>query len=299
MKFNEPQFQNEDNARKYLEAQRWPDGPVCPHCGIEDKAHYKLEGKAHRKGLYKCRACRKQFTVTTGTVFERSHIPLHYWVLTAYRMTSSKKGVSALQISRELEIRYATAWFMCHRIREAMRALTPTEKAGKNGGVVEVDETFWGNKKAGKGRDGYEHKMKIMSLVERGGNVRSQHVRYVDGKTLKPIIRKNVDASAHLMTDEHGAYTGLDKEFASHDTIRHSRKEYVRGNVYTNTAEGYFSLLKRGLNGTFHHVSEQHLFRYISEFDFRYNGRHVTDGERFNKLLMSVGDKRLLLYGVN
>lgn len=295
-----PHFQDADAAREYLEALLWKEGPVCPHCGVEDKGHYALKGKAHRKGLYKCRLCRKQFTVTTGTVFHGSHVPLNMWLAASYLMSCSKKGISALQLMRMLGIgSYRTAWFMEHRLREAARKLTPVEKAGQNGGTVEVDETFWGNqRRKHKGERGYEHKMKILSLVERDGSVRSFHVRRVNGKTLKPIIRENVDASAHIMTDEHGAYKDLDKEFASHETVAHSRKEYVRGHVYTNTAEGYFSLLKRGLNGTFHHVSEQHLFRYISEFDFRYSNRKITDGERADALLCGIGGKRLTYHTV-
>lgn len=304
VQLTEPQFQDADKAREHLEAMLWPDGPVCPHCGTEDKAHYKLQGKAHRKGLYKCRVgtCRKQFTVTTGTVFHSSHIPLNVWLAASYLMACSKKGISALQLQRMLGIgSYRTAWFMAHRLRESARRLAPTGKAGENGGTVEADETYWGNqrRKVKSGvKGGYEHKMKIFSLVERGGDVRSFHVRHVDGKTLKPIIREHVDRSARMMTDEHGAYKDLDKEFASHDQIRHSRKEYVRGQVYTNTIEGYFSLLKRGLVGTFHHVSEEHLFRYISEFDFRYNHRDVSDAERSDALLSGIVGKRLTYHTV-
>jgi transposase-like protein len=280
-----PYFQDKDKARERLEAIRWPDGPICPHCG--SLKAWKLQGKKSRPGLYKCGEyqCRKQFTVTVGTVFERSKIPLNKWLMTVHLMCASKKGISSHQLHRMLGVTYKTAWFMTHRIREAMK--DPMKgMLGSGGGIVEADETFWGNRKPKrqkKGR-GYEHKMKILTLIERGGNARSFHVPAVSAKTLRPILREHIAREAHLMTDEAAQYV-LSKppiagDFASHSFVRHSRGEYVKGNTHTNTLESYFSVLKRGLVGTFHHVSAQHLNRYCGEFDFRYNHRKLTDRER-------------------
>src|SRR3989344_6035133 len=285
---NAPRFQNDDKAREYLERIRWPDGSICPHCGSIGK-HYQLEGKAHRPGLWKCVDCREQFTVTVGTVFERSKIPLSKWLMAVYLLCSSKKGMSSHQLHRMLGITYKTAWFMTHRIREAMKT-NPKGLLGSGGGTVEADETFWLNSKrskkgrAYKGR-GFEHKEKIVSLVERNGHVRSFHVPQVNAANLRPILKANMAADAHLMTDDYSAYFLLGKEFASHSVVKHSKKEYVRGNAHTNTVEGYFSLLKRGLIGTYHHVGAQHLQRYVSEFDFRYNNREITDAERADNAL--------------
>ncbi|HLD13436.1 MAG TPA: IS1595 family transposase [Burkholderiales bacterium] len=293
---NAPRFQNDDKAREYLERIRWPDGSICPHCGSIGK-HYQLEGKAHRPGLWKCVDCREQFTVTVGTVFERSKIPLSKWLMAVYLLCSSKKGMSSHQLHRMLGITYKTAWFMTHRIREAMKT-NPKGLLGSGGGTVEADETFWLNSKrskkgrAYKGR-GFEHKEKIVSLVERNGHVRSFHVPQVNAANLRPILKANMAADAHLMTDDYSAYFLLGKEFASHSVVKHSKKEYVRGNAHTNTVEGYFSLLKRGLIGTYHHVGAQHLQRYVSEFDFRYNNREITDAERADNALRGINGKRL------
>jgi len=293
----QPQFQDEDKAREYLERLRWPDGPVCPHCGVVGD-HYRLEGKSHRKGLYKCKDCREQFTVTVGTVFERSRVPLNKWLMAVYLMCSSKKGISSHQLHRMLGVTYKTAWFMTHRIREAM-----AEDGGPLGGsgkTVEIDETFWGNnKKRGdskKGR-GYAHKMKVFTLVERGGKARSFHVPAVNAKTLKPVIQAHVQADSGIMTDEASQYTLVGREYASHGVVRHGLSEYVRGDIHTNTIEGFFSLLKRGLVGTFHHVSEQHLKRYCGEFDFRWNyskARGFNDRSRADVALMGIAGKRLM-----
>ncbi len=289
-----PIFTNETKARKHLEALRWPDGPFCPHCGSTENIK-KLEGKSHRPGLHQCNSCREHFTVTVGTLFERSHIPLHKWLLAFHLMSASKKGISSHQLHRMLGITYKSAWFMTHRIREAMKTPNNTPMGG-HGKIVEADETFWGNKPGVKKRAGYHHKEKIFTLVERDGKARSFHVETVTAKTLKPIIRRNVRRDSHMMTDEHAAYRGLGNRFLSHESVRHTANEYVRGNAHTNTVEGYFSILKRGLIGTYHHVGSQHLARYMSEFDFRYNNRTalgVTDSERTDKALMGIEGKRL------
>ncbi len=287
-----PHFQNADKAREYLEELRWPNGPACPHCGVEGE-HYALKGKAHRPGLMKCKDCRKQFSVTVGTVFERSKIPLNKWLLAVHLMCASKKAVSSHQIHRMLGVTYKSAWFMTHRIREAMKPGS-TGLMGSGGGTVEADETYWGNNgKQRKGARGYAHKMKVVSLVERGGEKRSVVVNAVNAKTLRVVLDENVSKSAHLMTDEHSAYTLIGREFASHGVTSHGAGEYARGEIHSNTVESSFSLLKRGLIGTFHHVGEQHLQRYVTEFDFRWNHRKTTDKERADALLSGVSGKRL------
>lgn len=291
--FTEPQFNDDEAAREHLQAIRWPNGAVCPHCGGTER-NSKLNGESHRPGLYFCGDCREQFTVTIGTVFERSKIPLHKWVLATHLLCSSKKGMSSHQLHRMLGITYKTAWFMAHRIREAMND-TGGGLLGSGGGTVEADETFWGNTtivKRKKGR-GYEHKMKMLSLVERGGQVRSFQVNRVNAKTLAPILREQIAKEAHLMTDDYKSYIKVGHEFASHDVVQHTSGEYVRGATHTNTVEGYFSILKRGLVGTYHHVGEQHLQRYVKEFDFRYNNRKVTDSERATNALKGISGKRL------
>jgi transposase-like protein len=289
---NQPQFRSAANARQYLEAVRWPNGPVCPHCGSVSKDHYELAGEAHRAGLWKCKDCREQFTVTVGTVFERSKIELHVWLQAVYLLCSSKKGMSAHQLHRTLGVTYKTAWFMAHRIREAMKQgfMGPL---GSSGGPVEADETYWGTKRTGKGSTGSKHA--IFSLVERHGHARSFHVPNVTGKTLKPILNKHVAKNADLVTDDFTVYRSIARDY-SHSTVNHSAKEYVRGDAHTNTVEGYFSILKRGLIGTYHHVSEAHLQRYVTEFDFRYNHRTAqgfTDDQRANAALKEIAGKRL------
>jgi transposase-like protein len=287
-----PHFTDADKAREYLEALRWPTGPVCPHCGALS-GHYALKGASHRAGLWKCKDCRKQFSVTVGTVFERSKIPLNKWLLAVHLMCASKKAISSHQIHRMLGVTYKSAWFMTHRIREAMKPGS-VGLMGEGGGVVEADETFWGNNgKQPKGARGFAHKMKVVSLVERDGTKRSVVVPNVNAKTLRSVLEANVSKSAHLMTDEHAGYTLIGREFASHGVTRHGRGEYVVGNVHSNTAEASFSLLKRGLIGTFHHVGEQHLQRYVTEFDFRWNHRKTADSERAAILLQSIAGKRL------
>lgn len=302
MNLTDPIFTCPDKARAHLERTRWPHGPVCPHCGVVDEAT-ELKGRAHRAGVYQCNACREQFTVTVGTVFERSKVPLNKWLLATYLMSSSKKGISAHQIGRTLGVTYKTAWFMCHRIREAM-----TERGGSpmggEGKFVEADETVIGGKEKNKRLSkrnpkniGAVGKQVAFTLVERNGRARSFHVANVTGKTLRPIIVANVDRKSALMTDDAGQYRPIGKEFASHETVNHGIEEYVRGNAHSNTVEGFFSILKRGINGVYHHVSEAHLSRYLAEFDFRYSNRSglgVSDTMRTDEALRMIAGKRLM-----
>ena len=289
-----PYFHDENKAREYLEGIRWPNGPVCPHCDSSEKI-YRLNGKSTRPGLLKCGSCKKQFTVTVGTLFERSKIPLHRWLSAAYLLCSSKKGISTHQLHRMLGVTYKTAWFMTHRIREAMKDPVFTDKLGGKGHVVEVDETFWGNVgKHRKGARGYMHKEKIFSLVEKGGEVRSFHVPAVNASTLKPIMKEQIEKDTHVVTDDARAYDGINLEFDRHSAVRHRKGEYVRGPISTNTIENYFSILKRGLTGVYQHVGARHLKRYIGEFDFRYNNREVSDMERTIIALKGIKGKRLL-----
>jgi len=293
-------FANENEARAFLEEILWPEGPVCPHCGIVDNA-YKLEARKEskrpvRQGVWKCRDCSKQFTVTVGTIFEDSHIPLHKWLMAIHLMNASKKGISAHQIHRMLGLGYRAAWFMCHRIRHAMNSDAPQSKLG---GIVEIDETYVGGKVKGKGvKAAKDAKAPVVSLVEREGRVRSFHVEHVTAKNLRPIINEHVHGWAQVMTDDAVVYPYvLSRKVASHDVVNHSQEEYVRREggkiIHTNTVEGFFSLLKRGVMGTFHHISKQHLHRYLSEFDFRYNARKVSDGERTEQAIQAVKGKRL------
>ena len=289
-----PIFHDENAAREHLEGIMWPDGPVCPHCGEREKVT-KLQGKSTRPGLHSCAACRGNFTVTVGTVLERSKVPLNKWVMAFQLMASSKKGMSAHQMHRMLGVTYKTAWFMCHRIRESMRELNPGPIGGGNK-VVEADETFVGGK-AKNAHNGapVPKKEAVFSLVERDGKVRSHHVPNVTAKTLRPILVTQVDRGSFLMTDNAGQYVAMGREFAGHGSVNHSIKEYVRHGsfMHTNTIEGYFSILKRGVYGTYQHVSQQHLKRYLGEFDFRYNERQLSDAERASKALEGITGKRL------
>ena len=298
-----PEFTDETLARQKIEETRWPNGPVCVHCGGVDRI-YPIKAdptKKIREGLYKCGDCDSQFTVTVGTVFEGSRIPLNKWLMAIHLMCASKKGISSKQLQRMLGVTYKTAWFMSHRIREAMRE-DGRDLLGGGGKKVEVDETFWGNKKPRgqkKGR-GYHHKEKILSLVEREGRARSFHVVSVTAKTLRPIMEEQIAADSYIMTDDAGQYAHTSKpltdNFTAHGVVKHSIGEYVRGDIHTNTIESYFAIMKRGLVGTFHHVSAEHLKRYLSEFDFRYNYREkmgFSDRERANMVLKGIEGKRL------
>jgi transposase-like protein len=322
----EPHFTDEDKAREFLEAMRWPDGPICPHCGLIGEA-YKITPKVKeavaidyqtkdemrkqrvrkpRKGLWACAGCRKQFTVTVKTIFEDSHIPLHKWLLASHLMCSAKKGMSAHQLMRNLGLgSYKTAWFMAHRIRYAMTGELPEKMSG----IVEADETYVGGRRRhhtphapkpgerAQDRLGpFSDKAAVFSIVQRGGKVHSRHIERVTAKDLKAVINDVCAADAHLMTD-----TGVLRKKSTgrtHSLVNHSADEYVRYEegvtVTTNTVEGYFANLKRGINGVYHHVGRKHLHRYLSEFDFRYNAREVTDGERAQQALRGFDGKRLM-----
>lgn len=295
-------FSTEEKARGFLEETLWPNGAVCPHCGIVGES-YRLTAKPGSKrpvrpGVWKCRKCRKQFTVRVGTIFEDSHIPLHKWLLAIHLLCASKKGMSSHQIHRQLGITYKAAWFMTHRIRFAMQQ-GPFQELLK--GTVEVDETYIGPKIRGLGvYEGKQRKAPVVSLVEREGNVRSFHVADITAKTLRPILKEHISQQASLMTDDFSTYTALGKDFASHDVINHSARSYSRYDggkrISTNTVEGFFSIIKRGVYGSFHHISRQHLSRYLSEFDFRYNSRDVTDGARRQLAIKGMAGKRLTYY---
>lgn len=291
-----PIFHDEAAARAHLEAQRWPNGPECPHCGEHHAERItKLEGKAHREGVYNCNSCRQQFSVTVGTVFERSKIPLAKWNMAVHLMAASKKGMSAKQVQRMLGVTYKTAWFMMHRIREAMGTTAASDgPLGGPGKIVESDETFVGGKakNAKKGKP-VPKKHAVVALIERGGEMRARHVADVTAKTVRKTLVTQVSRKSHLMTDDSLLYYWLGREFAKHDTVNHSKDEYVRGKAHCNTAESYFALLKRGIMGSFHSVSEQHLQRYADEFAFRWNHRQVDDATRANAILKAADGKRL------
>jgi transposase-like protein len=293
-------FINEDSARRFIESKVWPNGPVCPHCGCTTVYELTPKGgtKTHvRKGVYKCKECRKQFTVRIGTIFEDSHIPFSKWLMTLHLMTSSKKGISSLQISRELGITVKSAWFMTHRIREAMRQTGPFNPFG---GTVEVDETYVGGRHRGgnlRGRS-REKKTPVMVLVERDGNARSFPIENVKAKTLKDEIDVNVAKAAIVVTDEHPGYRNV-RDDGTHRTIKHSSGEYLRLDadglkVHTNTAESFFALLKRGHYGIFHQLSRKHLHRYCDEFTFRWDHRKQSDGARMTAAIEGVQGKRLM-----
>ena len=305
--FSAPHFRDDTAAREYLESILWPDGPVCCHCG--SLKHYKTK----RAGVYRCaeKECRKDFTVTMRTVMERSKIALHKWLQAFHLMCSSKKGVSAHQLHRTLDIGYEAAWFMAHRIREAMRdgGLAPL---GGNGGIVEADETYYGNteeRKPSAQRRGrpYIHrgggpagKRAVVALVERGGRVRTFHPAVADGETVAKIVRENIARETRLHTDESRLYPSVGKEFAAHETVKHSAGEYARGDVHTNSAEGYFSIFKRGMRGIYQHCGEKHLHRYLAEYDFRYNHRvklGYDDGDRAALAVKGAAGKRLTYRG--
>jgi transposase-like protein len=300
-----PHFQTPEQAREWLEKLRWPEGPICSHCGTINHAY-----KTKKPGWYRCaeKECRKDFTVTTGTVMERSHIPLNKWLMAFYLLNASKKGMSAHQLHRALQLDYKSAWFMCHRIREAMRAgnLGPL---GGGGGIVEADETYFGKMEqarvspARKGRPykvgsrGPRDKRPIVALVERGGNVRTFHVPFADKATVGKIVADNVARESRLHTDESRLYPEIGTLFAAHETVKHSAGEYVRDDVHTNSAEGYFSIFKRGMRGVYQHCKEKHLHRYLAEFDHRYNHRVAlgySDIDRTLAAIKGIEGKRLM-----
>jgi transposase-like protein len=292
-----PIFTDEIKAREWLEARIWPNGSVCPHCGNADQTRITgMHGKVHRAGLYQCNECREQFTVTVGTVFERSKIPLTKWLAALFLLCCSKKGMSTHQIHRMLGISYKSTWFMTHRLREAMRSgdLAPM---GGIGSIVEADETFIGRKEGSIKRRGHGHKNAVLSLVDReSGQVRSFHVDSVSAAALVPIVKANVAKETAMMTDEWSGYFSLGKHFASHESVSHKAEEYARGAVHTNTVEGYYSIFKRGMKGVYQHCGEKHLHRYVAEFDFRYNNRAalgVNDMQRADKLAKGIVGKRL------
>ncbi|MGH6847939.1 MAG: IS1595 family transposase [Methylocella sp.] len=291
-------FHNDDKAREHLETMLWPDGPHCPRCGVMGNRITKLQGTSTRPGVYKCKDCRKPFSVTVGTVMERSHIPLSKWLLATQLMASSKKGMSAHQLHRMVGTSYEAAWFMFHRLREAANDPTPGPLGGQSK-VVEVDESYIGGKSKNKAYGPPPKKMAVFSLVEREGKVRSRHVADVTAKTLRDAIVTQVDRKSHLMTDEAPVYAKTGKEFSGHGTVNHSIDEYVRhgGFTHTNTIESFFAIMKRGVYGNFHSVSEAHLPRYLAEFDFKYNHRSAlgySDAERGEVLLRGTKGKRLL-----
>jgi transposase-like protein len=295
-----PHFHNEEAAYRFVEARVWPKGPVCPHCGGVER-NSPLSGKSTRIGTYKCYDCRKPFTVKVGTIFESSHIPLRLWLQAIFLIASSKKGISSNQLHRTLGVTLKSAWFMSHRIREAMRPADPPI-FGQGGGAVEVDETYIGNDKPREsGHRGGHHKRKVLSMIDRAtGQAKSMTVERVAAKYLVPILRKNIAPGAHIMTDDAVWYAPLSLAFGKHDSVNHSKYEYVRlsdRNVHTNTVEGFFSIFKRGMKGTYQHCAKHHLNRYLAEFDFRYSNRvklGVNDTQRAEKLLKGVVGKRLM-----
>jgi transposase-like protein len=298
-KLDNPAFQDDDLAREWFEACMWPSGPVCPHCGSFGEGVTKLFGAKHRPGLFQCNACRQQFTVTVGTVMERSKIPLHIWLKAMYLLSSSKKGMSTHQLHRMLGVSLKSTWFMMHRIREAARDPYLGALMGGRDQPVQADETFVGRRttRAGEVRKrGYAAKEPILTLVD-GKQARSFHIPEVNAATLKPILREQISKAAMVYTDEASYYRGLKADFpAGHFTVQHNIGEYVRGGATVNRCENYFSILKRGINGVSQHVSPTHLKRYVGEFDFRYNNRiglGIDDMQRTAKLARGAAGKRL------
>lgn len=298
----DPIFSDETAAWAHFEGIRWPNGPECPHCGVVNNAK-KIIGKTARAGLYRCNECRKQFTATIGTVYERSHIPLHKWILATHLLCASKKGISAHQLWRMLGFgSYKTAWFMAHRIREGMTDTSHRDEGGLGGAnkVVEADETYIGGKAKNRAHREPAKKKAVLSVIERDGRAKSFHVANVTAESVRPLIVTNVNRASILMTDEAVVYPKIGKEFAGHHTVNHSANEYARlaGFVGINASENFFSIVKRGITGVYHSVSEAHLHRYLAEFDFRYNNRSglgVEDTERARKAVAGVAGKRTYL----
>ena len=293
-----PEFHSEEAAFAHLEKTIWAGEPVCPHCGGMDRITKVKANPAKRirEGLWRCGVCKKQFTVKVGTVFEHMRLPLHKALQAAYLMTSSKKGISAHQLHRILEITYKSAWFLAHRIREAMRSGDLGPMGGDNG-IVEVDETYIGVKKGTVKRSAYHHKMVVLSLVDRAtGEARSAVLMRPTRAEIEPILNANLARETRLMTDEAALYKGMGKVFVSHEAVRHGFGEYVRGDAHTNTIEGFFSIFKRGMRGVYQHCGEQHLHRYLAEFDFRYSNREAlgcNDTDRSVAAIKGIVGKRL------
>lgn len=305
---SDKQFHDEAAAYKWVEARVWPEGPICPHCGCIDRIS-KMQGKSTRIGAYKCYQCRKPFTVKVGTIFEASHVPMRLWLQAIHLISCSKKGISANQLHRILGCTLKTAWFIGHRIREAMKAVG-IEPLGGAGKIVEADETYFGEVEESRkrtktryglpftkgGRSGPSNKRAVVALVERGGQVRMFNPARADGPSVNKIVCENIHRQSTLHTDESRLYMGVGQEFAAHETVTHSHKEYVRGDVHTNTVEGVFSVFKRGMKGTYQHCAEKHLHRYLAEFDFRYNNRialGVNDEARTARIVKGIVGKRL------
>lgn len=292
------QFSDEAHAWKLMESIRWPNGPVCPHCGNVERS-YLLKPRKTRNGnissrrLWKCRDCRRQLSVLIGTIFERTHVPLSKWLLAIHMMCAGKNGVSAHELHRQLGITLKTAWFVAHRVRYAM---TRSPLADKLSGVVESDETYIGGRETGvgPGRPGLgSRKTPILTFVERNGEARSRIMSRVTRENIERALKEDVDPAAILMTDELPTYRAPGRLFAGHETVQHGKREYVRGRAHVNTAEGFFSQLKRSIDGTHHHVSREHLSRYLAEFDYRYSTRKMTDGQRTALTITKAEGKRL------
>ncbi len=293
-------LQDEEAAYAWVEARVWPNGPVCPKCGETHRVS-RMGGKSTRIGAYKCYVCRKPFTVKIGTIFEDSHVAMHLWLQAFYLITGSKKGISSNQLHRTLGVTLKTAWFMSHRIREAMRAgsLSPPTPMGGAGEIVEVDETYIGKNslyKNFKSVRGFQHKNTVLTLVQRDGTARSFHVERTTARDIVPVVKANIAKETTVATDEANYYASLGAHFAEHGTVNHKAEEWVRGHISTNTVEGYFSIFKRGMKGIYQHCSEKHLHRYLAEFDFRYNNRvklGINDEARAAKAVEGVVGKRL------
>lgn len=287
-----PIFHDEAKANAHIEASRWPDGAFCAHCG---STHVTRMGGKTQAGMFQCNDCREKFTIRTGTVMERSHVPLHKWLLATHIMAASKKGMSAAQMARMIGVTYKTAWFLCHRIREAMDGADNGAALGGEGKVVEADETYVGGKAKNRATRKPAAKKAVVALIDREGKARSFHVANVNAKTVRGLIVANVDRASHLMTDESHVYTSVGREFNGHSVVNHSAKQYVTtgGFKHSNTAENFFSIFKRGVIGTYHHMSEAHLGRYCREFDLRYNTREMTDTERAAVIVKGMEGKRL------
>ncbi len=287
----DPVYQNAAKAREHLEALHWPNGPVCPHCNERERIT-RLTSKSARPGLHKCNECRKQFTVTVGTIFEDSKIPLNKWLMAFALLNGSKKGISAHQLHRSLGITYKSAWFLAHRIREAM-----TDESGPLGGpgqIVEADEAFVGGKQSRRAYRKVAPKKKVVALIERGGRARSFHVANIHANNVRSALVTSIDRASTLMTDEARIYWSVGKEFARHGHVLHAGRTYAKGDVHSNSAENFFSILKRGVIGTYHHWSAAHMHRYLVEFDFRYSNRKLSDAERTAEAVKGARGKRLM-----